>query len=191
MADAFVNSAVESKCARVRVCIHDAQKVQALEPRLQGKLSPTVGELEWVPKLVRTKDNEERFPLDRDVAVVGKRIAHGVEVILVVGAPWIRLVDEKLPRSADPGRGPTMVGPSQAEREVGLAAPKHLIERALEQSAASEPVVPVAKPLDAMRARQLCLCFARLRGAKVVIAELDGDSRLVVTLKERPRAAAL
>ena len=60
------------------------------------------------------------------------------------------------------------------------------LERALEQPAAGEPVVPVAERFDPVRRRQLRLRGARLGQAQVVEAERAGELRLVVPGVERP-----
>ena len=62
----------------------------------------------------------------------------------------VLLRDQDLVASAVPAPGPVLVGPAEAEREVGLAGRQHLVERALEQPPAAEPVVVVAEAVDAV-----------------------------------------
>ena len=62
------------------------------------------------------------------------------------------LLRARAPRPSSPshGAGPGLVGPAEAEREVGRARLEHLVERALEQAPALEPVVVVAEAVDAV-----------------------------------------
>src|SRR5581483_645977 len=82
--------------------------------------------------------------------------------------------------------GPVLVGPADAEREVGTPAPEHLVERPLEEAPAAEPIVVVAEPVNAVRAGELRLLVAHLRDPEVVEPELGRQVGLVVALEPRP-----
>jgi len=92
----------------------------------------------------------------------------------------VGLLDEDLAVVSEPATRPGFIGPVQAEREVGHSAGKHLVNRALEQSTAVEPVVPVAEALDAVALRQLGLGGPRIRQSQIVITHVRGQSRLIM-----------
>jgi len=54
--------------------------------------------------------------------------------------------------SPEPRPGPWLIGPRQADGEVGLARVQHLFEGPAEEPLAAEPVVPVAEALDPVAA---------------------------------------
>ena len=81
---------------------------------------------------------------------------------------------------------PCVVGPAQAEGEVGLAAVQHLVEGAFQQLAAvAEPVMPVAETLDAGLTGQLGLPLAHHGVKQVVVAQLARHLGLDVAFEER------
>ena len=89
---------------------------------------------------------------------------------------------------AVPAARPVLVRPAHAERKIGLAGLQHFVERPLEQPPAVEPVVVVAKAVDAVFAREIRLRDPRLRNAQVVEPEIGGKMRLIVALELRLRA---
>src|SRR5262249_22537129 len=97
----------------------------------------------------------------------------------------VHLLDEDLTLAAVPSPRPTLVGPAETERKVGLAAREHFVERPLQQAPAAERVVVVTKAVDAVLARERRLLLAPLGHAKIVVAEFRRHVRLVVPWKER------
>src|ERR1700694_2888455 len=91
----------------------------------------------------------------------------------------IGLRDQQLVIATVPAPRTLLVGPADTERKVRLAARGDLVERAVQQSRAVEPVVVVAEAMNAMRTRQLGLRCARLGCAQVVEPQLAGQMRLV------------
>ena len=127
-----------------------AHEVETGETGALGEPAPLVGELTGSGQVVRPVHEEQRPAVDPEVARVLERREDRVEVAGVVVGPRVGLRDEHAV-AAGPDRRPVLVRPAEAEREVGLAAREHLVERALEQPATGEPVVPVAERLDAVR----------------------------------------
>ena len=78
-----------------------------------------------------------------------------------------------------------MVGPAQAERKVRLAGLQDLVDRTLKDAAATEPVVVIAKALDAVLACQIGLRLPRLGQAQIVEAQVRRHVGLVVIWKKR------
>ena len=81
---------------------------------------------------------------------------------------------------AVPDAGPSLIGPAQAERKVRRAACDHLVEGALEQTLAGEPVVVIAKSCDAVLSCELRLLNPGLRDPEVVKPEIGRHVRLIV-----------
>ena len=79
-----------------------------------------------------------------------------------------------------------MVGPADAEGEVGLAARHHFLQRAFKQLASvAEPIVVVTESFHACLACQLSLLLARFGQTEVVEAKVGRNARLLVSTKQR------
>ena len=84
--------------------------------------------------------------------------------------------------------GPVVIGPTQAEREVGLAARQHLIERPLQQLLArAEPIMIIAEAFHPCFTRQFCLLLTHLGQSQVVKTQVGRYTWLVVATKQRAR----
>src|SRR5262249_14439942 len=118
-----------------------------------------------------------------------ERGERGVEVALVVSPPRIGLLEEDAVRLALPQRRPILIGPREAERQPRFSARKDLRERSFEQALPREPVVPIAKCLDAVTLSEVGLCCTRLGQPQIVEPELAREIRLHVTAEQgsRPR----
>ena len=136
----------------------------------------------------RAVHEEHRLAVDPEVAVVGERLRQPLEVRdVVVGG--VRLRQQDGVRLSVPRARPRLVRPAEQEREVGLAALQHLVERSLEQSPSGEPVVVVAERVEAVRGGELRLRRPHLGHAEVVVAEVGGFVRLLVAAEPRSGAA--
>src|SRR5690606_16768842 len=86
-----------------------------------------------------------------------------------------------------PRVGPRLVRPPEAERKVGLAAREHLRARPVQEPSTTEPVVPVAEPLEAGAPGQFGLRAPALGETEVVEPEVGRDPRLTVSAEEARR----
>jgi hypothetical protein len=84
-----------------------------------------------------------------------------------------------------PGPGPVLVGPHEKEREVGLFRAQDLVERALEQPSAAEPVMVIGEATEAGSLRQRGLEVAHFGNSEVVETEVSREVRLMVAPKLR------
>src|SRR5262249_14338248 len=82
---------------------------------------------------------------------------------------------------------PRLVRPTDAERKVRFAGSQHVVEGALQDAPAGEPVVGVAETMNAVLPLELRLGRARLRRTAVVEPEAGGRLRLIMALEQRPR----
>ena len=83
---------------------------------------------------------------------------------------------------------PRLVGPAEAEGEVGLAALHHLAEGAFQLfMAVTKPVFVVAESRDASLACKGGLSLTHLWQTKVVESQVSRNLRLVVAAEEWPR----
>jgi hypothetical protein len=117
----------------------------------------------WVREIPGPVDQEERGTCDPDMPRVGERCDQPSDMVEVVFQRVSLLLDMAL--FTKPPARPRLVGPGQAERELGLARGEDLGERAFEQPCAVEPVVPVAESFDAMCDSQLGLA-RRVSGSR-------------------------
>jgi hypothetical protein len=168
--------------------IADRDQEQARQAGALGEGAPVRRELGCRGQVVRGEDHEDRSALDAHVARIVERPQAPGEMVLLVLAAGIRLLDQRLVRQAVPDAGPGLVRPGKAEREVGLARGEDLVEGPLEDApTGAEPVVPVAEAFDAGLPRHPGLRDPRLRDAQVVEAEVGGDVRLPVPAEQGSR----
>ena len=81
---------------------------------------------------------------------------------------------------------PTMVGPAETEGEVRFATGKDFIERTLKELLAiAEPIMPIAKSLNARFTCKLCLLLAHLWQTQIIEPQICGDTRLVMPVEQR------
>ncbi len=159
------------------------REVEVGQAVLPGDFAPDGGGAPGVWQQFGPVDDEQRPPVDADVARVLERRDQAFDVgAVVVGAVVLR--EEHVLRAAVPHPRPVLVGPAQAEGEVGLATGQHLVERPLEDAPAVEPVVVVDEAADAVLARQRRLRFPHLGHAQVVEAEIGWQMRLIVAREE-------
>src|SRR5216683_2120198 len=96
------------------------------------------------------------------------------------------LLNQDLSVLSVPCARPVLVRPAETEREIRLARSENLIEWAIEQAPAIEPVVVVAEARNPMPAGELGLSLANFRHAEVVESEIGWQVGLVVSSKQRP-----
>ena len=159
---------------------------QLADALLARDAAPGLERAARIGQVVDLVDDEQRLAVDADVARVAEVRQQRADVGLVV-LVGVALLHQHLALAAVPGAAPVLVGPGQAVGEVRLAAGADLLDRALQQPVAVEPVVVVAEAADAVLPRQRRLRGARLGQAQVVEAELARQVRLVMALVERPR----
>ena len=171
--------------------LRHAYKKEAGQAVLLGQLLPRGEEIADVGEIQRVVNGEEQPAVHRHVALVLEGLEQSHEMAHVVFMPRIGLLYHHAVllkgRCAPPCLvAPTVVGPAEAEGEVGLAGGQHLVEGALQQLlAVAEPVVIVAEALNAGLAGQRCLLLAHLRQAQVVEAQVGRDARLVMAAEQR------
>jgi hypothetical protein len=86
-----------------------------------------------------------------------------------------------------PASPPFLVHPADAERERAGASLHEIVQRPVEQPAAVEPIVVIAKGIHAVSSGQLELLIHGLGQSQIVIAESRRLSRLQVPSPERLR----
>src|SRR5437879_5869579 len=96
------------------------------------------------------------------------------------------LLDQDLSVLSVPCACPVLVRPAETEREIRLTRSENLIEWAIEQAPAIEPVVVVAEARNPMLSRELGLSLANFGHAEVVESEIGWQVGLVVSSKQRP-----
>nr|WP_246173707.1 hypothetical protein [Limnoglobus roseus] len=70
----------------------------------------------------------------------------------------IMLVDQDFFKSSVPIAAPRLIGPAEAKREVWLATLQDLVHWAMQQAAAAEPVMIIAKATNTVLSGELGLC---------------------------------
>ena len=103
------------------------------------------------------------------LARIGLLYQHGV--VLQIGFPVPGLV------------APRVVGPTQTEGEIGLAASQHLMERTLEKRLPTKPIVVIAKAFNACFLCQSSLLLPGFRKTQVVEAEVSRELGLYMTFE--------
>ena len=82
---------------------------------------------------------------------------------------------------------PIFVRPAQAPRKIRLAALPDFVHRTLQHLPPVEPVVVVAKSVDAIARGQFRLRRARFRQAQIVETQISRQVRLIMTREKRLR----
>ena len=156
--------------------------------RRRGAAPPQGDRLRQVRDQGRLVDEEQRTAVDADVARVAEQADERVEQALAV-ARVVALLHQHVAVQPVPSARPVLVRPAHAEGKVRRAARDHVLERALEQAPAVEPVEVVAEAVQAVRARERGLGVGDARVRQVVVAERPGHAGLLVPGEERLRAA--
>ena len=136
----FRRVAVESRA--------DRHQKQPGQPGFRCKSFPEGRGTGGIGQTCRPVDQEERFPLDANMARVPESPEQVLEMGTVIRLASVRLRLQDLLVMPIPSSRPVLVCPCKAKREIGSARAQHLIEGQVEQPFAVEPVVPVAEALD-------------------------------------------
>ena len=157
-----------------------------IETRQAGPLGlppPAVGGAGRVGQLIGPIDDEHGPAVDPDRPGIAKRFQQPADVGEVV-VRGIALRLEQISIGAVPTPRPGLVGPAEAEGEVGLTAGQNFGEGAFQKSLALKPVVVVAESMDAVFTSEVGLCLSRFGRPQVVEAEIGRQLGLIVTMKE-------
>ena len=127
----------------------------------------------------------QRRAIDLDVSRISKEGKEIVQETRRIVGQVLLLNQNLLLRPVPPAR-PVLIRPAHAERKVDRRVREHEIQRALEEPAAGEPVVVVAKAVDAVLPGELDLTRSDFRHAEIVVAELSRPARLRVAFVHRP-----
>src|SRR5581483_13468 len=125
--------------------------------------------------------------MDFDVARILERRNQLANVLPIIRI-GIVLLEQQLLCASVPGACPVFVGPEQAKRKLWLAGCQHLCERTLQDSSSIEPIVVVAKAMDAVLSGKRRLSFTYLGDPKIVKTEICRQVRLVMAREQWPRA---
>ena len=97
----------------------------------------------------------------------------------------VMLFQQVVARASVPGTSPVLIGPAEAEGEVGFARCQHLVKGAFQNTPAVEPVMVVTEAVDAVLSCQFGLRLTRLGKSQVVEAEVCRQVRLFMTPEQR------
>ena len=168
------------------VCLsHEMNAGQSLGP---GKALPQSDEMRGVGQFVGIIHHKQGLAVHTDVTGIAESRQQGAEVCLVVGIAGIELLHQHAVRTflAELLVLPTMVGPGQTEGEVGLAGRQHLLEGTLQQTTSvTEPIVPVTEALYSILPGHVGLLLPGLGKTQVIIPQIGGNTRLIVSAKQR------
>ena len=106
----------------------------------------------------------------------------------VIRVSRIGLLDERLVCLPLPGPVPGFIGPGEAEREIGFSAFQDLIKDPFQKTPpVAEPIMPVTKSLNPMRAGHVRLGLPHLGHPQIIKPQVRRQVGLPMTGKERPR----
>ena len=169
---------------QVRGFAERGHQVEAFEARLLRHRVPLFDEPSRVGEIARLVDEQQRAAADGDVPVVFEGAEQVVEVGLVVFGSRVGLLHQDLVRRPVPDPRPRLVGPGDAEGELGTPAGKDLFEGPLEEQTSREPVVPVAEARYPVRPREVGLGLAYFGNSQIVETEVRGEMRLDMSAEE-------
>ncbi len=142
---------VKPRRRRVDALVHrdrlDPTEEQLTHALADGLFTPDRCRPHAVWKVPSTIDQKQRPAFDPDVPRVAERTAESADVHRVV-LDLVALIHQHVAFEPVLGARPVLVGPTQAEWEVGLALGQDLVEGPLQEATAREPLMIVAKPGD-------------------------------------------
>src|SRR4030095_9489479 len=97
----------------------------------------------------------------------------------------VLLCNEKVAIRSIPTPGPILIRPAKAEWHGAFGILQHVIEGTIQNASAREPIVVIAKPIDAILPGQGDLFVTYFAQSKVVEPQVRRQMRLVVALKQR------
>ena len=162
--------------------LHGAQ-VQFADAFVATPLAPACHCARRAGQLVGAVDQHHRAAVDADVVGVLEQrcqVADEFEVRCLA----VVLRQQHFARGTVPAARPVFVGPADAEGEGAGAAVHQILQRAVQDAAALEPVVVIAEAVDAVAAGQFELRIGGVGQAQVVVAQAGGPARLQVAFKQ-------
>src|ERR1051326_3186081 len=182
---------IKPALARIAALLHtlrlDFRQEQFSDSEELRLLTPHVHHVAQVMDRLSAKDQEQRLAVDTDVTLVEENLAQPANVVEVIGHR-IALFDEERLGAVVPISRPVMVGPAQAEGKVGAARAQDLVDGQFEESFTVQPVMVVAKAVDAVTSCEARLLLADLGDTQVIEAHVRRQVWLPVAGKLRNRA---
>ena len=164
-------------------------EVDLADPRPAALLPPSGRGPPRLGERLGAVDRQERSPGHADVARVAKQRDHVPDKV-AVGRGLVRLRHQDLGVVAVPRPRPVLVGPADAKGKAWPPRAEHLLERLLQEPAASEPIIIEAKPVDPVGGSHRGLPLERGGVGQVVVADVRvRHVWLLVAGVHRPAAA--
>jgi hypothetical protein len=125
----------------------NSAKVRFSNSQARAFLAPDGRRPLGIGQETRAVDQEQRPTVESNITRVRKDAGQpaGVGDVVVVA---VVLTDEEVLVSAVPPPRPRLVRPAEAERKLGLACTQYFVERSLEESSTSKPIVVPHEPID-------------------------------------------
>ena len=179
---------VKPRRMRVDALVH-RERLDPTEERLthalaDGLFTPDRCRPHAVWEVPSTIDQKQRPAFDPDVPRVAERTAEPADVHQVV-LDRVALIHQHVAFEPVPGARPVLVGPAQAEWQVGLTRRQDLVKGPLQEAAAREPVMIVAKPGDPVFPSEVSLGPPGIGEPEVVKPQVGRQVGLLVTLELR------
>jgi hypothetical protein len=134
--------------------------------RTSGLLPPDLCRAAWLRKLARPIHEQEGSSVDAEITGVSEHTGKPLAVDPVVLGRVALRHQEPIGASsvgAVPAPRPILVGPAQAEREVGFSSAEGLVQRKRKEPPPGEPIVVVAERVDVVGSSQIGLRTTRFR----------------------------
>ena len=100
--------------------------------------------------------------------------------MLLVVVQRVPLTNEHLPVLSVPDARPVLVCPAEAEWKFRLSGRKDLVKRLVKEKLSIEPVMIVAKGVDPVAARKVCLRNPNGRIPQIVVTKLGRHMGLIM-----------
>ena len=182
-----VEDRVEAGFAPILVLVRvDADQEGIAHSPRYSLLANQAGHAPWLRQVARPVNKEQGTAGNAQVTAIGEGPRQPAGVLRVVFA-GIGLPEEDVLLLSQPSPRPGLVGPGQAEGEVGLTRREDLVKRPAQQAFSLKPVVPVAEGLDPVGLGQAGLLLPHLGNTEIVEPKVGREVRLIVAGKLRPR----
>jgi hypothetical protein len=172
---------IESESPRVRYVKRlDGAEVEVRNSVSTGNGSPRLRGLKRARQEIDLVDKNHRLAGDEDVAWIleDRDNVEDESLITFVG---VLLGQEDLVFRSIPATRPILIGPTNAKRKIGCPERQDLLEWALEELAAVEPVVVVAEAVDTVTLCKCRLLFTHLWNPEIVESEIRWQMWLIMS----------
>src|SRR6185369_15304235 len=163
-----LQTAIETKLRIIFVVVRQCgTEMNCSNPSALAVFSPDSRTLSRIGKTLWLIHDQKRSAAEADITrVVEERNNASDEVDVVIRQMFLR--DENLAIGTIPTPRPVLIRPAQAKRHIAFRILQHVVQRLMQDALSGEPIVVIAKRVDAVLLRQCNLLMTHFAQTQII-----------------------